>query len=467
MRDFDFDELDKAVNNFLTTKKISPMKDDNMSESTKKKMVFGERKAPKTASQLHSMVKIIEERNIDNDVIDIQEHIEDSSSDKPLKKDVKILDDFKDKAESNRRHNSKDVINDNLATIEDNKFESPVLPDYDSPINISGRHTSSISIPKRRLDSPVLNKHKNNVVKPIEAEKNVKNVGKVVSIEDTDKLQVFNAAAKTETKTDIPNESQTIDTPVKAIKMEKIEKPVIKEEKPIAKFEKVLTEIGGSKPVKSVEDIAKELAQESKKEESEKISVMIKKDIKATEDTTVKEEKPESISIKVSEYTEDNDKADNRIEEIKIEDSFKDNNPINNTSVTLPENKDEEKVIIRSVENDTITKTPFVDNPKIEKRPLGNSTSYKTIDNFNSLSRTRNINSISNSKMQYPQKNAISNNNISNNKNSTTPLLAKEDYAMPVKYNKKKTGWGTILAIITTLLLGIAGGLGVYFFLLK
>ena len=466
MRDFDFDELDKAVNNFLTTKKISPMKDDNMSESTKKKMVFSERKAPKTASQLHSMVKIIEERNIDNDVIDIQEHIEDSSSDKPLKKDVKILDDFKDKAESNRRHNSKDVINDNLATIEDNKFESPVLPDYDSPINISGRHTSSISIPKRRLDSPVLNKHKNNVVKPIEAEKNVKNVGKVVSIEDTDKLQVFSAAAKTETKTDIPNESQTIDTPVKAIKMEKIEKPVIKEEKPIAKFEKVLTEIGGSKPVKSVEDIAKELAQESKKEESEKISVMIKKDIKATEDTTVKGEKPESISIKVSEYTEDNDKADNRIEEIKIEDSFKDNNPINNTSVTLPENKDEEKVIIRSVENDTITKTPFVDNPKIEKRPLGNSTSYKTIDNFNSLSRTRNINSISNSKMQYPQKNAISN-NISNNKNSTTPLLAKEDYAMPVKYNKKKTGWGTILAIITTLLLGIAGGLGVYFFLLK
>ena len=451
MRDFDFDELDKAVNNFLTTKKISPMKDNNMSESTKKKMVFGERKAPKTASQLHSMVKIIEERNIDNDVIDIQEHIEDSSSDKPLKKDVKILDDFKDKAESNRRHNSKDVINDNLVTIEDNKFESPVLPDYDSPINISGRHTSSISIPKRRLDSPVLNKHKNNVVKPIEAEKNVKNVGKVVSIEDTDKLQVFNPVTKTETKTDIPNESQTIDTPVKAIKTEKIEKPVIKEEKPIAKFEKVLTEIGGSKPVKSVEDIAKELAQESKKEESEKISVMIKKDIKATEDAAVKEEKPESISIKVSEYAEDNDK---------------DNNPINNTSVTLPENKDEEKVIIRSVENDTITKTPFVDNPKIEKRPLGNSASYKTIDNFNSLPRTRNINSISNNKVQYPQKNAISN-NISNNKGSTTPLLAKEDYAMPVKYNKKKTGWGTVISIIVTLLLGIAGGLGVYFFFLK
>ena len=466
MRDFDFDELDKAVNNFLTTKKISPMKDDNMSESTKKKMVFGERKAPKTASQLHSMVKIIEERNIDNDVTDIQEHIEDSSSDKPLKKDVKILDDFKDKAESNRRHNSKDVINDNLVTIEDNKFESPILPDYDSPINISGRHTSSISIPKRRSDSSILNKHKNNVVKPIEAKKNIENIGKVVSIEDTDKLQVFNAAAKTETKTDIPNESQTIDTLVKAIKMEKIEKPVIKEEKPIAKFEKVLTEIGGSEPVKSVEDIAKELAQESKKEESEKISIMIKKDIKAIEDTAVKEEKPESISIKVSEYTEDNDKAGNKIEEIKIEDSFKDNNPINNTSVTLPENKDEEKVIIRSVENDTIAKTPFVDNPKIEKRPLGNSASYKTIDNFNSLSRTRNINSISNSKMQYPQKNAISN-NISNNKNSTTPLLAKEDYAMPVKYNKKKTGWGTVISIIVTLLLGIAGGLGVYFFLLK
>lgn len=466
MRDFDFDELDKAVNNFLTTKKISPMKDDNMSESTKKKMVFGERKAPKTASQLHSMVKIIEERNIDNDVIDIQEHIEDSSSDKPLKKDVKILDDFKDKAESNRRHNSKDVINDNLATIEDNKFESPILPDYDSPINISGRHTSSISIPKRRSDSSILNKHKNNVVKPIEAKKNIENIGKVVSIEDADKLQVFNAAIKTEVKTDMPNESQTVDTPVKAIKTEKIEKPVIKEEKPIAKFEKVLTEIGGPEPVKSVEDIAKELAQESK-EESEKISIMIKKDIKAIENTIAKEEKPESISIKVSEYTEDNDKAGNKIEEIKIEDSFKDNNPINNTSVTLPENKDEEKVIIRSVENDTITKTPFVDNPKIEKRPLGNSASYKTIDNFNSLPRTRNINSISNNKVQYPQKNAISNNNISNSKNSTTPLLAKEDYAMPVKYNKKKTGWGTVISIIVTLLLGIAGGLGVYFFLLK
>ena len=71
--------------------------------------------------------------------------------------------------------------------------------------------------------------------------------------------------------------------------------------------------------------------------------------------------------------------------------------------MTLPENKDEEKVIIRSVENDTITKTPFVDNPKIEKRPLGNSASYKTIDNFNSLSRTRNINGISNNKVQYPQ----------------------------------------------------------------
>lgn len=193
---------------------------------------------------------------------------------------------------------------------------------------------------------------------------------------------------------------------------------------------------------------------------------MIKKDIKAIEDTAVKEEKPESISIKVSEYTEDNDKAGNKIEEIKIEDSFKDNNPINNTSVTLPENKDEEKVIIRSVENDTITKTPFVDNPKIEKRPLGNSASYKTIDNFNSLPRTRNINSISNNKVQYPQKNAISN-NISNNKGSTTPLLAKEDYAMPVKYNKKKTGWGTVISIIVTLLLGIAGGLGVYFFFLK
>ena len=58
MRDFDFDELDKAVNNFLTTKKISPMKDDNMSENTKKKMVLVKEKLLKLLANYIQWLKL-------------------------------------------------------------------------------------------------------------------------------------------------------------------------------------------------------------------------------------------------------------------------------------------------------------------------------------------------------------------------------------------------------------------------
>jgi len=112
------------------------------------------------------------------------------------------------------------------------------------------------------------------------------------------------------------------------------------------------------------------------------------------------------------------------------------------------QNEASEKVIIQPVDEIEKPKTPFVQNPQIEKRPLGtNQNQAKSFEFKKPVSN-------------YEQKSATITKELRRAKMSA-PILSSDEYSAPIKH-KKKSGWGVVLAIIAILMLGAGAGLVAY-----
>ena len=121
------------------------------------------------------------------------------------------------------------------------------------------------------------------------------------------------------------------------------------------------------------------------------------------------------------------------------EDDISDASEMQESDTTPVEDKAVPEVSQKPIEETPLT-TPFLPNARVEKRPLG----------YGSQSEGNNLDSkLVNSGVR---------NLRSNQEPIETPILSREEYATPVKHNKKKSGWPILLAII--LIIAIGAGLG-------
>ena len=121
------------------------------------------------------------------------------------------------------------------------------------------------------------------------------------------------------------------------------------------------------------------------------------------------------------------------------EDDISDASEKQESETTPVEDKAVPEVSQKPIEETPLT-TPFLPNARVEKRPLG----------YGSQSEGNNLDSkLVNSGVR---------NLRSNQEPIETPILSREEYATPVKHNKKKSGWPILLAII--LIIAIGAGLG-------
>ena len=121
------------------------------------------------------------------------------------------------------------------------------------------------------------------------------------------------------------------------------------------------------------------------------------------------------------------------------EDDISDASEMQESETTPVEDKAVPEVSQKPIEETPLT-TPFLPNARVEKRPLG----------YGSQSEGNNLDSkLVNSGVR---------NLRSNQEPIETPILSREEYATPVKHNKKKSGWPILLAII--LIIAIGAGLG-------
>ena len=121
------------------------------------------------------------------------------------------------------------------------------------------------------------------------------------------------------------------------------------------------------------------------------------------------------------------------------EDDISDAREMQESETTPVEDKAVPEVSQKPIEETPLT-TPFLPNARVEKRPLG----------YGSQSEGNNLDSkLVNSGVR---------NLRSNQEPIETPILSREEYATPVKHNKKKSGWPILLAII--LIIAIGAGLG-------
>ncbi len=422
MRDIDFEELDKAVGSYLENGVVPNSKEKNNEVFSKiesqiehsreqQKMVFA-RKAPQPANQLHQNNEKAQIRNIEM-VAEKPKNEKKSVYKKPR---VRILDDFS--APVPPEHHRDNFSVSLLAREEKIAFESPILETYggEKPIrNI-----------KKLENSPIRKKvvSKNEKIQArketkVQSQKNEINIAEQKNItpsraefyagvyrigDDSNKLRVFHG-------------EHTVEIPERKVSSSNFENLNLENEP-----EKVMPEIsslkagGNTITLDNYEEIKKDI---DDKAETEASKIEVKTGLKNQ-----------------SEQIEENNK---RIDIFEVDERIEENSKQNEAS---------EKVIIQSVDEIEKPKTPFVQNPQIEKRPLGtNQNQAKSFEFKKPVSN-------------YEQKSATITKELRRAKMSA-PILSSDEYSAPIK-RKKKSGWGVVLAIIAILMLGAGAGLVAY-----
>ena len=424
MRDIDFEELDKAVGSYLENGVVPNSKEKNNEVFSKiesqiehsreqQKMVFA-RKAPQPANQLHQNNEKVQIRNFEK-VIEKPKNEKKSVYKKPR---VRILDDFS--APVPPEHHRDNFGVSLLVREEKIAFESPILETYggEKPIrNIKKLENSPIR-------KKVVSKNEKTKVKKeteVQSQKNEIDIVEQKTTtpsraefyagvyrigDDSNKLRVFHG-------------EHTVEIPERKVSSSNFENLNLENEP-----EKVMPEIsslktgGNTITLDNSEKIKKEV---DGKAETEASKIEVKT-----------EQKNQSEQIKEKENNKRIDifEADERVEE------------------NSKQNEASEKVIIQSVDEIEKPKTPFVQNPQIEKRPLGaNQNQAKSFEFKKPVSN-------------YEQKSAMITNELRRAKMSA-PILSSDEYSAPIKH-KKKSGWGVVLAIIVILMLGAGAGLVAY-----
>ena len=422
MRDIDFEELDKAVGSYLENGVVPNSKEKNNEVFSKiesqiehsreqQKMVFA-RKAPQSANQLHQNNEKVQIRNIEK-VAEKPKNEKKSVYKKPR---VRILDDFS--APVPPEHHRDNFGVSLLAREEKIAFESPILETYGGEKLIR-----NIKKPENSpIRKKVVSKNEKIQVKKeteVQPQKNEINIAEQKTTtpsraefyagvyrigDDSNKLRVFHG-------------EHTVEIPERKISSSNFENLNLENEP-----EKVMPEISSLKS--SGNTINLDNSEEIKKE------IEGKAETKASKIEVKTELKNQSEQIK------ENNK---RIDIFEVDERTEENSKQNETS---------EKVIIQPVDEIEKPKTPFVQNPQIEKRPLGiNQNQAKSFEFKKPVSN-------------YEQKAATITKELRRAKMSA-PILSSDEYSTPIKH-KKKSGWGVVLAIIVILMLGAGAGLVAY-----
>lgn len=422
MRDIDFEELDKAVGSYLENGVVPNSKEKNNEVFSKiesqiehsreqQKMVFA-RKAPQSANQLHQNNEKVQIRNVEK-VVEKPKNEKKSVYKKPK---VRILDDFS--APVSPEHHRDNFGVSLLAREEKIAFESPILETYggEKPIrNIKKPENSPI---RKKV---VSKNEKIQVKKETEAQpqKNEINIAEQKTTtpsraefyagvyrigDDSNKLRVFHG-------------EHTVEIPERKVPSSNFENLNLENEP-----EKVMPEISSLKTGGNTITL----------DNSEKI----KKDIDG---------KAETEASKIEVKTEQKNQSGQNKENNKRIDIFEADERVEENS---KQNEVSEKVIIQPIDEIEKPKTPFVQNPQIEKRPLGaNQNQAKSFEFKKPVSN-------------YEQKSAMITKELRRAKMSA-PILSSDEYSAPIKH-KKKSGWGVVLAIIAILMLGAGAGLVAY-----
>lgn len=422
MRDIDFEELDKAVGSYLENGVVPNSKEKNNEVFSKiesqiehsreqQKMVFA-RKAPQSANQLHQNNEKVQIRNVEK-VVEKPKNEKKSVYKKPR---VRILDDFS--APVPPEHHRDNFGVSLLVREEKIAFESPILETYggEKPIrNIKKLENSPIR-------KKVVSKNEKTQVKKeteVQSRKNEINIAEQKTTtpsraefyagvyrigDDSNKLRVFHG-------------EHTVEIPERKVSSSNFENLNLENEP-----EKVMPEISSLKTGSNTIDL----------DSSEKI----KKDIDSKSETEASKIEVKTELKNQSGQIKENNK---RIDIFEVDERVEENSKQNEAS---------EKVIIQPVDEIEKPKTPFVQNPQIEKRPLGaNQNQAKSFEFKKPVSN-------------YEQKAATITKELRRARMSA-PILSSDEYSAPIKH-KKKSGWGVVLAIIAILMLGAGAGLVAY-----
>ena len=422
MRDIDFEELDKAVGSYLENGVVPNSKEKNNEVFSKiesqiehsreqQKMVFA-RKAPQSANQLHQNNEKVQIRNVEK-VVEKPKNEKKSVDKKPR---VRILDDFS--APVPPEHHRDNFGVSLLVREEKIAFESPILETYggEKPIrNIKKLENSPIR-------KKVVSKNEKTQVKKeteVQSRKNEINIAEQKTTtpsraefyagvyrigDDSNKLRVFHG-------------EHTVEIPERKVSSSNFENLNLENEP-----EKVMPEISSLKTGSNTIDL----------DSSEKI----KKDIDSKSETEASKIEVKTELKNQSGQIKENNK---RIDIFEVDERVEENSKQNEAS---------EKVIIQPVDEIEKPKTPFVQNPQIEKRPLGaNQNQAKSFEFKKPVSN-------------YEQKAATITKELRRARMSA-PILSSDEYSAPIKH-KKKSGWGVVLAIIAILMLGAGAGLVAY-----
>ena len=424
MRDIDFEELDKAVGSYLENGVVPNSKEKNNEVFSKiesqiehsreqQKMVFA-RKAPQSANQLHQNNEKVQIRNFEK-VIEKPKNEKKSVYKKPR---VRILDDFS--APVPPEHHRDNFGVSLLAREEKIAFESPILETYggEKPIrNIKKLENSPIR-------KKVVSKNEKTQARKeteVQSQKNEINIAEQKTTtpsrvefyagvyrigDDSNKLRVFHG-------------EHTVEIPERKVSSSNFENLNLENEP-----EKVMPEISSLKTGGNT--IAFDNSEKIKKD------IDSKAETEASKIEVKTEQKNQSEQIKEKENNK-------RIDIFEVDERVEENSKQNEVL---------EKVIIQPVDEIEKPKTPFVQNPQIEKRPLGaNQNQTKSFEFKKPVSN-------------YEQKAATITKELRRAKMSA-PILSSDEYSTPIKH-KKKSGWGVVLAIIVILMLGAGAGLVAY-----
>ena len=434
MRDIDFDELDRAVNRFLgKSEKVENLEDgvsdtnnpreelNNIDKNGNDNIVFSRRPAI-DAGAFHTNLAERKLDRVTEDSYDTSKSeifssvsLESDSAnkvmdDKPEVIQVKIKktkqqikDNFSEKTYRNHKKKSNGILDN----FDNSRFEEPVLDDF------SGRFNEKIII-----SPPVISE-------PQEFEKVMPELeSKASAVKD------FPVVDKV-TAVDMP----AADASPRIFERDALPKITVPERPGVFEIEESddVRVFGAKKP-----EVQTILVEEKTDENN------IDDDIDAIDSYRV-DNSIEVPQIKRDAKLEDVDSGSDSLLKTSIDVIKKDD-----TQLQLAKEKDRQSITEEDIAPEPTVHAPFLQNAKIEKRPLGSTQStVKQISNFDIKQADR--------KQRYGQDDI--------NSEPTTPILSRDEYSGPVLAKKKKTGWGVFIIILLMLIVGGAAGFGAFLLL--
>ena len=396
MRDIDFEELDKAVNRFLGKPEVAPEQaptTENVDKNT-----------TKTDEETHVIsVKIKNKKR------DLKDNFSEKSARRPHRKSVDILDNFESvKYEEpilDVFENEDDSFFSKMMLSETSEKVMPELKSANEPAIENFMKESSLDAPISEKFSPSSEEFAPVLEEP------------TLAVEESAPAEILSSAepeepASPEIFPDVAPAEIAPTSPIRSVPS-RIFVPSrpgvfqIEEQEELQTFGVKNTSVEPREEVATQEALAEILADEPKQD--------LTIDVPQISDEPKIDNFAEKISVEIEEKTESSPAEESQPSKVEVQ----------------PKISEEE---LESL------KTPFVQDLKIEKRPLGVPMPSASATNMD-------IKPVDRSKQIRRAKHE--------NHQPATPILSREEYSAPVAVKKKKSGWGVVFLII--LLLAVCG----------